>query len=177
MKIEYKVPISDMELDVIKYLAYKREQTNKGNNVPDTAKSWESHITLNVRGLIGEYGFCKFYNLHLDFNYHTRSGGYDCLFNNVRIDVKCTEHLNGNLLATTKENNDVDVYVLAIYHKQHLYFKGWLTKQEFITPKYLTKFNGSMSYVSEQLFLRPMAGLSAHCDPKGSRTFLYHAGL
>lgn len=175
--MEYKVPISDMELDVIKYLAYKREETNKRNKVPDTAKSLESHITLNVRGLIGEYGFCKFYNLHLDFNYHTRSGGYDCLFNNVRIDVKCTEYPKGRLLATTKENYDVDVYVLSIYENNYLDLKGWMTKEEFISPKNLHNFYGNINYVVEQSDLRPMAGLSAHCDPKESRTFLYHAGL
>lgn len=86
-------------------------------------------IGMNEDGFIGEYAFCKANNLFFDITSQPRRGGYDCLFHGQRIDVKTTLWETGKLMVKDIGNEDVDVYVLAIFNGQTVTFPGYCTAQ------------------------------------------------
>lgn len=129
-----KVTLTELELSTIQILSNIRTIVARSNNVKDAKMSNIKGADIDFDGMVGEYAFCKRYNLFLDITAYPRSGSYDCLYNGKRVDVKTTRHKNGRLLCTLKNNEDVDVYVLAIIDGYDVYFPGWVYKDELRKP-------------------------------------------
>ena len=127
----------------------------RGNNVEDKQVGDQSAIQTDLIGVVGEYAFCKRNNIFPDLVASPRSGSYDCIFKGYRIDVKATHYKDGRLLATTKKNNDVDRYVLAIVDGRKIYFPGWIEKDDFINEKNLKNLGHGFVYALDQDCLNP----------------------
>lgn len=127
-----------------------RSLTARASNVKDAKVGDLSNIQIDEDGMIGEYAFCKKMNIFPDLIPGPRSGSYDCVFMGKRVDVKSTRRENGRLLSTTKNNDDVDVYVLAIILGNKVRFPGFALKKDLVREQNLTELGHGIGYAMNQ---------------------------
>ena len=135
----------------------QRDEANRNANVKDVKMGKdEDSVQIMVQGLVAEYAFCKKFNLFCDLSSEPRSGTYDIKSRDgKRIDIKSTRIKNGNLVRTLKENNDVDIYVLAIVHSfSDIHFVGWIEKENFIKPDNITDLGHGKTYFLNKNYLK-----------------------
>ena len=148
------VTLSDPEMATCRMLGEMRSLVARGNNVKDRKMSDSAGHEIDVDGMIAEYAFCKHFNIFPDLTPSPRSGSCDCVYQGKRIDIKSTRHKDGQLLATMKNNLDIDVYVLAIIDGNTVNFPGYATKKELINPDNVTDLGFGKGYALKQNKLR-----------------------
>lgn len=128
-----------------------RSIVGRAAGVADKKMADTPGIMLDEDGMIAEYAFCKHFNIFPDIVPGPRSGSYDCIFKGKRIDVKSTRYRDGRLLATLKDNPDVDVYVLAILEEDNVVrFPGYATKASLCNDARKTNFGRGYGYSMSQ---------------------------
>ena len=123
-------------------------------NVKDAKIGPQSGIDGDKDGILGELGFCRLMNVWPDIGLSPRSGSHDAVVGGNRIDVKTTRHKTGRLLATLKENPDVDIYVLAIIEDAEVKFPGFARKEDLINESNITDLGHGPGYAMTQDKLR-----------------------
>jgi hypothetical protein len=149
------ITITDEDYDLCVMVAAMRNMVSRASNTKDRQMGNQSALETDLTGIIGEYAFCKLHNIFPDLIAKTRSGSYDCFFKGQRIDIKTTKYEDGRLLATTKLNDDVDVYVLAIVNGKSVTFPGWTRKSQLIKEENLKNLGHGETYVMDQEKLNP----------------------
>jgi hypothetical protein len=126
----------------------------RNNYVNDRKMGNQSGHQIDEDGVIGEFAFCRHFNVFFDLGVSPRSGSFDCILKGKRVDIKTTRYKTGKLLATTKVNPDVDIYVLAILDGYDITFAGWIEKEELISDKNLKDLGRGLGYSLEQSELK-----------------------
>ena len=151
--------LSQTEINLCAHLAGVRYKINRNNGVKDV-KMGGNHDSLQIMvdGAIAEYAFCKRFNLFCDMSSEPRSGTYDVLSREgKRIDIKATRRKNGNLVRTLKQNDDVDIYVLAVVHDNGATeFVGWISKKDFIKPENIKDLGHGNTYFLHRKYLKKL---------------------
>jgi len=145
-----KIILSDQELLMLKTLGGMRSLVSRAAGVKDAKMGTQSGLEADIDGMIGEYAFCKWKNIFPDLVPWNKSGGADCICNGRKIDIKTTRHKNGRLLATLKNNPDVDTYVLAILDGTEVDFVGWANKTDLCTPENIKNLGHGNGYCLDQ---------------------------
>lgn len=160
----FTVILTDAEVMFCKMAAGLRALTNRASNTKDAKIGTLSGLQMDEDGLLGEYAFCKKMNIFPDLIPSPRSGSSDCILKGKRIDVKTTRRINGRLLATMKNNDDVDVYVLAIIDETgtKVSFPGYATKKGLCAPVNQVDLGHGIGYGLTQDELR--AWPEEYCD-------------
>lgn len=148
------IRLTEAEMATVQILSNIRTIVARASNVRDAKMSSVKGTDIDFDGMIGEYAFCKKHNLFLDITASPRSGSYDCVYNGKRVDVKTTRHKNGRLLCTMKNNDDVDVYVLAIIDGYDVYFPGWAYKGDLRVDDNIIDLGYGNGYALSQEKLR-----------------------
>lgn len=146
----FTVTLSDAEMATCRLLGEMRSLVARGNSVKDRKMADTAGYEIDIDGMIAEYAFCKHFNIFPDLTPAPRSGSYDCIYINKRIDIKSTRYKTGKLLATTKHNDDVDVYVLAIISGNEITFPGYATKEKLINSNNLGNLGYGDGYILNQ---------------------------
>lgn len=149
------VELSQAEVDMCVVLAAQRNMVARGNGVKDQQMGKQSALKTDFIGMVGEYAFCKHFNLFPDLAASPRSGSCDCTYKGIRIDVKSTDLETGRLLATIKENLDVDRYVLAIVQGKIVTFPGWVDRVDLIKEENIIDLGHGKGYAMTQEQLNP----------------------
>ena len=126
----FSVTLDDAEMTLVKMIGGMRSIVARSAGVVDAKKAGLPGLTIDEDGMMAEYAFCKQYNVFPMISPTPRSGSYDCVYNGKRVDIKSTRYKDGRLLATLKDNPDVDVYVLAIIDGNTVTFPGYATKAQ-----------------------------------------------
>lgn len=147
------VTLSDAEIAMAKMVGNLRTLVNKCANIKDP-KHGPKKYDIDERGMIAEFAFCKYWNVFLDIVPVNRSGGYDCILNGKRFDIKATHYKDGMLLKPLKENDEVDCYALAIVDGNTVTFPGWAFQIELCQEKNIVNLGYEDSYGLEQSQLR-----------------------
>lgn len=108
------------EMEVCRTLAKMRASANNSSN-----------YNSDYYGLLGELAFAKHFNLYLDLSIGKRQNTYDFIRNDLRIDVKTNQRMDGSLIVKMKENIDVDIYALAVIDSDNenvIHLVGWIEK-------------------------------------------------
>ena len=147
------VELSQAEIDMCVVLAAQRNMVARGAGVKDQQMGKQSALKTDFIGMVGEYAFCKHFNIFPDLVASPRSGSCDCVYKGVRIDVKSTDLETGRLLATAKENLDVDRYVLAIVQGRMVTFAGWADRVELIKEENIIDLGHGKGYAMTQVQL------------------------
>ena len=116
----FKVRLSQGEVMLCKVVGNLRAIVARSAGVIDKKMTPSSGLSIDEDGLLAEYAFCKHMNCFPDLVVGPRSGSYDCVLHGYRFDIKSTRIKDGRLLATLKQNDDVDIYALAIIEKDDL---------------------------------------------------------
>lgn len=152
-----RIELTDAELMVCQTLGSLRSLVNRRHGVADAKMGDQSGMNADIDGLIGEYAFCKAYNLFCDIAPTPRSGSFDAVTRKkMRIDVKATRRKDGRLLATLKSNPDVDAYVLAIIDGNSVELAGWMKREELCTEGNIRSLGHGDTYVMDRAGLRGM---------------------
>jgi len=144
------VLLSEQELLMCKLIGAMRSLVARNNHVVDKKMGGQSGAQIDEDGVIGEFAFCKHFNIFFDLGLSPRSGSYDCLLKDKRIDIKTTRYKTGRLLATTKINYDVDIYVLAILGDTDVSFVGWIEREQLTTQDNLKDLGRGLGYSLDQ---------------------------
>ena len=152
------VQLTQAEVDMCVVLAAQRNMVARGNGVVDRQIGKQSALKTDYIGMVGEFAFCKYFNVFPDLAASPRSGSCDCVYKGVRIDIKSTDLASGRLLATTKENLDVDRYVLAIVNGNTVTFPGWIDRQDLIRESNLVDLGHGKGYAMTQDQLNKFKG-------------------
>ena len=145
-----KVQLDNIDIIICEMIGRMRNIVNRNFKVKDTKVSKNSPNNIDVQGFLAEFAFCKHFNIFPDFDFRPRSGSYDALYNGYRYDIKSTRHKNGRLIATTKVNPDVDIYILAIINDTEVDFIGYAFKEEFIKQENIKDLGYGDTYVLER---------------------------
>jgi len=146
----FLVQLTDSELAVCQMIGNMRHIACRSNFVTDTQVGKQGKFDIDQDGVIGEYAFCKYHNIFMSVDLSIRSGSFDCMIRGKRIDVKTTRVKNGRLIKTLKENQDVDIYVLAILDGNTVTFPGWIEKENFTKPENISDLGHGKTYVLTQ---------------------------
>lgn len=153
----FSVTLDDPEMMLVKMIGGMRSIVARSAGVVDAKKADLSGLSIDEDGMMAEYAFCKQYNVFPQISPSPRSGSYDCVYGNKRIDVKSTRYKDGRLLATLKDNPDVDVYVLAIIDGNTVTFPGYATKAQLCREENKIDLGRGEGYALTQDKLTPFA--------------------
>ena len=145
-----KVKLTSIDYIICEMIGRMRNIVNQNAGIKNTKVSPESADLIDVQGFVAEYAFCKHFNLFPDFDVTPRSGSYDAIYKGHRYDIKSTTHKNGRLIATTKVNPDVDIYILAIIGEDEVDFIGYAYKDELIRPENIGTLGYGETYILER---------------------------
>jgi len=141
------VELDIMEVALCEWIGTKRYEMNRASNIPISLMGKHNPIKGDIQGFKAEYAFAKRYNLFPDFGLFPRNGSADGITRNgKRYDIKSTHHKKGNLLATTKVNTDIDIYILAVVNDNIVEFVGWAEKAELIKESNLKDLGYGKGY-------------------------------
>ena len=147
------ITLTDAEMAVARLLANLRSISARSNSVKDVRKTGDA-LDMDEVGMIAEFAFCKYWNIFLDITPAPRSGGFDCILNGKRFDIKATHYKDGRLIKTLKENKDIDCYALAIIDGNTVTFPGYAFSIELCQPKNIRDLGHGDNYVMDQSELR-----------------------
>ena len=150
------VELSEEEIITCRLIGNLRSISSRLNKVNDARMGDQSSYATDEVGAIGEYAFCKHFNIFFDPSIKVRSGSYDCLYKGKRIDIKTTEYAKGRLVATKKINPDVDIFVLAVLdiEKNVVAFPGYALASELYQDSNMTDLGHGTCYAMDAHKLR-----------------------
>jgi hypothetical protein len=127
-----------------------RTTVNRRSGTSDQKIGPQDGMQSDIDGVLAELAFCKYFNVWPDLTIGGRRGSFDCLVNGRRADVKSTRVVSGRLLATTKNTDDVDCYVLAIIKKEEIDFPGYMNFVDLRRAENIVNLGWGQGYGVEQ---------------------------
>ena len=148
------VKLQPDEVLICEQLGRMRSIIARSSGVKDAKVGTQDGSEADVMGMKAEYAFAKQFNTFPDLGLTPRSGSADGKLKGYAYDIKSTTYKSGRLLATKKENPDVDMYVLCIVDNSEVDIKGYAMKKDFIQPSNLKNLGHGEGYCMEQSELK-----------------------
>ena len=148
------VKLNPDEVLICEQLGRMRSIIARSSGVKDAKVGDQDGSEADVMGMKAEYAFAKKFNTFPDLGLTPRSGSADGKLKGFAYDVKSTTYKSGRLLATKKENPDVDMYVLCIVDNSEVDIKGYAFKDELIKESNLKNLGHGQGYCLDQDKLR-----------------------
>ena len=155
--MSFAVTLTSQEMATCRMLGNLRSIASRGTGIKDVQMGKQSPLEIDEFGIMGEYAFCKHFNIFFDPVTYARAGGYDCILRGKRVDIKTTPYTSGKLIATLKKNMDIDVFVLAIARNggQVIEFPGYITANNLYQDVNVKDLGHGDTYAVDQAFLSP----------------------
>ena len=151
-----EINLTDDEVMMCQHVGNLRSVLSRGNNVKDMKKTDMAGLDIDAQGVTAEYAVAKHLNVFFALGLSPRTGSADGVMNGYSYDVKSTHHALGKLLATLKDNPDVDMYIMCITpDRWTVKLVGWCWKKELINKKNIKDLGYGRGYALEQSQLRP----------------------
>ena len=150
-----EINLTDDEVMMCQHVGHLRSVLSRGNNVKDMKRTDMAGLDIDAQGVTAEYAVAKHFNVFFDLGLNPRTGSADGVMNGYSYDVKSTHHALGKLLATLKDNPDVDMYIMCITpDRWTVKMVGWCWKKELINKKNIKDLGYGKGYALEQSQLR-----------------------
>lgn len=151
-----EINLTDDEVMMCQHVGHLRSVLSRGNKVKDMKRTDMAGLDIDAQGVTAEYAVAKHFNVFFDLGLSPRAGSADGVMNGYSYDVKSTHHALGKLLATLKDNPDVDMYIMCITpDRWTVKMVGWCWKKELINKKNIKDLGYGKGYALEQNQLRP----------------------
>ena len=144
------VKLEPDEVLICEQLGRMRSIIARSSGVKDAKVGTHDGSEADVMGMKAEYAFAKQFNTFPDLGLTPRSGSADGKLKGYAYDIKSTTYKTGRLLATKKENPDVDMYVLCVVDNSEVDIKGYTMKKDLIQPSNLKNLGHGEGYCMEQ---------------------------
>lgn len=153
------VELKPSEVSLALYLSTVRHSVNTGLSVGDKQMGKEDGLKIASDGLIAELAVCKYFNVYPDLSFDPRSGGFDCIINGKKVDVKSTRYGKTNVyLPERKKHNQIDRYIWCWVDFRNVTLVGWFAPNEI--------------FLDENLFQSPRPDEKHYCiDLKKAHQF------
>lgn len=148
------VKLQPDEVLICEQLGRMRSIIARSSGVKDAKVGTHDGSEADVMGMKAEYAFAKQFNTFPDLGLTPRSGSADGKLKGYAYDIKSTTYKTGRLLATKKENPDVDMYVLCVVDNSEVDIKGYTMKKDLIQPSNLKNLGHGEGYCMEQSELK-----------------------
>ena len=148
------VKLQPDEVLICEQLGGMRSIIARSSGVKDAKVGTHDGSEADVMGMKAEYAFAKQFNTFPDLGLTPRSGSADGKLKGYAYDIKSTTYKTGRLLATKKENPDVDMYVLCVVDNSEVDIKGYTMKKDLIQPSNLKNLGHGEGYCMEQSELK-----------------------
>ena len=150
-----EINLTDDEVMMCQHVGHLRSVLSRGNKVKDMKRTDMAGLDIDAQGVSAEYAVAKHFNVFFDLGLSPRTGSADGVMNGYSYDVKSTHHALGKLLATLKDNPDVDMYIMCITpDRWTVKLVGWCWKKELINKKNIKDLGYGKGYALEQSQLR-----------------------
>ena len=149
-----KIKLEPDEIAVCNLIGRNRALIARSSGVKDVKMGNQDGAEADVLGFMGEYAFAKHFNVFPDLGLVPRSGSADGILKGYKYDIKTTTYKNGRLLSTIKDNDDVDMYVLAIVEEPFVFVAGYALKDELRKESNLIDLGHGKGYGLNQEQLR-----------------------
>ena len=144
------VKLQPDEVLICEQLGRMRSIIARSSGVKDAKVGTQDGSEADVMGMKAEYAFAKQFNTFPDLGLTPRSGSADGKLKGYAYDIKSTTYKSGRLLATKKENPDVDMYVLCIVDNSEVDIKGYAMQKDLIQPSHLNNLGHGEGYCMDQ---------------------------
>ena len=144
------VKLQPDEVLICEQLGRMRSIIARSSGVKDAKVGTQDGSEADVMGMKAEYAFAKQFNTFPDLGLTPRSGSADGKLKGYAYDIKSTTYKSGRLLATKKENPDVDMYILCIVDNSEVDIKGYAMKKDLIQPSNLKNLGHGEGYCMDQ---------------------------
>ena len=149
-----KVKLTAHELIVCRIIGNMRTLTSRFDTT--TYTTVEQNLSIDEDGIVGEFAFCKHWNIFFNPEVRYRNHTFDAMLKNQRVDIKTTRRKDGRLMAPLKINPDVDVFVLGILDGDEVIFPGYATAKMLYQEKnHFQPYQNHTVYALEQKDLAP----------------------
>jgi hypothetical protein len=145
-----KIILQQDEIAVCQMIGRMRSLIARSSGVKDAKIGDQDGAEADVIGMMAEYAFAKQFNVFPDLGLSPRSGSADGVIKDKRYDIKSTTYKTGKLLCTTKDNPDVDVYILAIVSGNEVDIVGWEYKDNLRKEENLIDLGHGKGYALTQ---------------------------
>lgn len=133
-----RVDLKPSEYAMAVYLSSVREYVNKMSGVNDRQMGRDDGFKIGVDGLVAELAVCKHFNVMPDLSFEPRKGGYDCMINGRRVDVKSTKVDRWDVfIPARKQANNVDRYIWCWVDFRTAYILGWFAPEDIFDDRKL----------------------------------------
>ena len=133
-----RVDLKPSEYSMAVYLSSVREYVNKMSGVNDRQMGRDDGFKIGVDGLVAELAVCKHFNVMPDLSFEPRKGGYDCMMNGRRVDVKSTKVDRWDVfIPARKQTNNVDRYIWCWVDFRTAYIFGWFAPEDIFDERNL----------------------------------------
>ena len=149
-----KITLSPDEIAIAHLIGRNRSLIARSANVKDVKMGDQDGAEADVLGFMGEYAFAKHFNVFPDLGLVPRSGSADGILKGYKYDIKTTKYINGRLLSTIKDNDDVDMYVLVVVDEPIVKIIGYAFKEELRKESNLIDLGHGKGYGLNQEQLR-----------------------
>ena len=150
-----EINLTDDEVMMCQHVGHLRSVLSRGNKVKDMKRTDMAGLDIDAQGVTAEYAVAKHFNVFFDLGLSPRTGSADGVMNGYSYDVKSTHHALGKLLATLKDNPDVDMYIMCITpDRWTVKLVGWCWKKELINKKNIKDLGYGKGYALEKSQLR-----------------------
>jgi hypothetical protein len=150
------VTLDETEQIVCQMLAEARHNNNRTCGVRNAKVGSQSDAFTDLEGVAAEFAFCKLFNVYPDFSINPRSSaegeddGDAVLKDGRTVDVKSTKYKSGRLLAVPWKEPTVDLFALMVGTFPSYTFKGFMRRDELLTPQRLGNLGRGPTYIAEQ---------------------------
>ncbi len=142
------------EIAICRMIGNMRSVINRSTSVTNLQMGKQDPLSIDEDGVIGEYAFCKYWNVFFDPTIKPRSGTADCELMDKAFDIKTTRRLDGRLLAGLKSNPEIECYALAIIQENKVILPGYALSAELIREENVKDLGHGNGYVLDQSKLR-----------------------
>lgn len=157
-----QVKLTESEMRVARWISKSKYENCRKENVRESSMdSNKTEMEVSDEGYLGEFAFCKLFNLWPDLTVDNKSKkrGTDTgdliLPNGKTVDVKSTPYLSGKLIERPWARIHSDYYALMTGKDDTFIFRGFIESSKVICPQSrLENFYGKPAYVVEQGLLK-----------------------
>lgn len=142
-----RIQLTDEEYYQLYNLSVIRMNTNIQNNIKNQKRDPnQNDLDISVTGALGEYAFCKFFNLKYDDSTYSRSGDKDCEMKGYRIDVKASRWKGQYVYVKYREYPYVDIFAFCYVHGTTVEILGYQFADFILNPANLVNGHNGPCY-------------------------------
>ena len=126
----HEIILKPSEYAMAAHLSAARDHVNKGFGVTDRQMGQDDGFLIGLDGLVGELGVCKHFNVWPDLSFDPRMGGFDCVINGRKVDVKSTKPGKEKVYVPSRKAQDnIERYIFCYVNFRTVTILGWLYHQ------------------------------------------------